>query len=308
VCWIRRREQLPVSSRLIRILLGRYLAENPLVTCQTALAGISGLFLAGSPSDRRRTLSRFSTELRSVLDEAGGSFLILPFLHPNIASDPAWGAGFISVAMPPNMVLDARWGSFDAFAASLRRSARKDDRRHRNRAIRLGLRSRLETTPPDIETVRRLVRAQERKHRSARLPFLDDLVRERPVPGGRWILVDRTERGPVGTAGETVGCGFIARDRRWLNLTALGLADNAPNVYFELMYGAIAHAIETRAAGIVGGGGAYDFKERLGYRRTPNNRVLFFSRSPRLRRLGAWLARQESLDPPGAISLAGTRI
>ena len=295
LAWVRRREQLPVSSSLIRALLDRYLVDRPLVTCQTAVAGLSGLF--SGETTAHSGIAQHAESLKQVLEEAGGSFLIVPFLDPATAADPAWGKGFLSVSLPPNTFLPVEWTTFNGYVRDMRRSVRKDYRRHRNQALRLQLRTRIDIRPPDPETVRRLVRAVERKHRSAPLPFLDALVKERPVPGGRWIIVEKGGDSEGETAGEIVGCGCLARDRRWVNLTALGLADNSPNVYFELMFGALAHAIESGAAGVFGGGGAYPFKERLGYSRTTNNRVLFYARSPRLRRLGAWLARREALEP-----------
>jgi len=308
VCWIRRREQLPVSSGWIRRFLDRFLSRNPLVTCQTAVAGLSGLFIGDAHGDLRSGLSGIVPALKEVLAEARGSFLIVPYLDPGTAAHPAWGDGFLSVAMPPNTYLPVMAPDFEAFIAGLRRNVRKDYRRHRNQALRLQLRTRISLRPPDREVVIRLVRAVERKHRSAPLPFLEALVAERPVPGGKWIVVERLADRKDEASGETVGCGLILRERGRLCLTALGLADNAPNVYFELMYRAIRNAVETRAEGIFGGGGAYRFKEKLGYRPTEDNRVLFYARNPRLRRLGAWLAGQEAVAGRDPVAFADGRL
>jgi predicted N-acyltransferase len=286
VCWVRRREQLPISAGIIRSLLERFLIRRPLVTCQTAVAGLSGLFTGSEPGYSGSGLSGLAAGMIDVLEEARGSFLIVPYLDLRTASNPGWGAGFLSVVMSPSTVLSIRWSTFTEYLAGLQQSVRKDYRRKRNQAKRLGLRTHLRLEPPEPGRAHALIRSVERKHRAAPLPHLDALITARPVPGGKWIVVERE--------GETVGCGLILRDRRWLVLTALGIADDSPNVYFELMFEAIAHAIESGAAGVFGGGGAYDFKRRLGFLPTEETRVLFYARNPRLRRLGAWLAARET--------------
>lgn len=266
------------------------MVRRPLVTCQTAVAGLSGLFAGPEPGHPGSGLGGLAAGMIDVLEEARGSFLIVPYLAPLTAASPAWGAGFLSVSMPPNTYLPIRWSTFPEYLAGLPQGVRKDYRRKRNQAIRLGLGTQIRLEPPQPGRARDLIRSVERKHRAAPLPHLDALIAARPVPGGKWIVVERE--------GETVGCGLILRDRRWLVLTALGIADDSPNVYFELLFGAIAHAIESGAAGVFGGGGAYDFKRRLGFQPTEETRVLFYARNPRLRRLGAWLAERET-QPAG---------
>ncbi|HUF38197.1 MAG TPA: GNAT family N-acetyltransferase [Anaerolineales bacterium] len=283
ICWVRRREQLPVSSGLIRAMIDRYLVDRPLITCQTAVVGQTGLFTHHSTSGR---IARLAAGMKQILEESGGSFLIVPYLSPATAEEPDWGEGFLTAVMPQGTYLQVAWPDFPSYLVGRGRSMRKDYRRHRNRVVQLRLQTRIDNRPPEPDRIRRLVRSVESRHGSAPLPHLDRLARERSVPGGKWIIVERE--------GEVVGCGLMVRDRDRIALTCLGLAEGAQNVYFELMYGAIEHAIDSGAVGVFGGGGAYDFKERLGYRRTVENRVLFFARSPRLRRLGAWLAGQET--------------
>jgi predicted N-acyltransferase len=93
-----------------------------------------------------------------------------------------------------------------------------------------------------------------------------------------WLEVHQEQR--------LVGCGLLLRDNKVQFATALGLAEDIPNVYFLLIYATLQIAFEEKVRRIHLGSGAYDVKRRLGFEMQDNNAVLFYTPNPALKLLG----------------------
>ena len=289
LCSIRSREQLPISHPLLLALVERYLQKRPLILCQAPLVGLSAL----SDPVPNALMARLLEAARELVTEAKASFLIFPYLSELQTNNRVWDPGFSRVRMPPNYYLPIRWASFDGYIASRRRSVRKDYRLHANRKRRLGLETSVCSELPNPARALELIRRHERRHGAAPHPWAERLVQEPMQEQGRWLLVKQGER--------LLGCGLALSDRRRLSLTLLGLDPAVPQVYFSLMYGAVKFAIENGAEGIYGGGGAEQFKARLGYAPLNANYVRVYAANPYLSRLGRWLAAQETALEPGRL-------
>lgn len=283
---LRSTEPLPVRTRVLRLLAAAWVARRPLVLCQMPVAGETGLLLGEEIPQREAALREVVAELKARLAEWRGSFLVFPYMPRTIAHSPAWGEEFVRVSLPPGTFLPIVWRDFEEYLFSRRNSVRKDYRLHTNRAARLGLITRISDQLPDLQSGLRLIRSVEQHHRSAHNPVVPRMIDAAPAVGGRWLLVEQD--------GRLVGCGLVLPDRGELLLTLLGLDRSIPQVYFALMYGAIQHAIDSGAAVLHGGGGAYHFKQRLGYRPAENVHIRVFANHPLLRWFGGLLARQEA--------------
>lgn len=285
----RRTEPLPISRPLLRTIAGAWLQRRPLLMCQVPVAPVSGLFFSeGGIPAREKALREMLEELGRHLNSIGGSFLIFPYLDKRIAHSPVWGRDTFRATLPPGTHLPIAWQDFEAYLFSRRNSVRKDYRLHTNRAERLGLTTRIVSELPEPATALQLIRTVERRHRSAHNPVAADLIAAAPLVGGKWLIVEQE--------GRLVGCGLVLQDRGELLLTLLGLDGTTPQVYFCLMYGAIRYAIETSASVLHGGGGAYSFKSRLGYRTAENVHIRAYSANPWFRLLGKRLAGSASAE------------
>ena len=71
-----------------------------------------------------------------------------------------------------------------------------------------------------------------------------------------------------------VGCGLAFMDQGAHMTTAFGMADDVPNVYFQLIYASLKDAFERRATALHWGSGAYETKRRLGFELEENSLVV----------------------------------
>ena len=171
------------------------------------------------------------------------------------------------------------WPDFDAYLSHLRASARKDYRKHCQRAARLGIEMRRYAQPPDLPAAMRLIGNVERRFGSPR-PWARRALENLGMAAGAWISAEQ--------AGEAVAGGLYLRDGQGAMLTLMGRDYTVPYAYFQLFYEEIACAIEDGVCVLHGGSDAYEFKERLGFEVVANNHVVYAATSPGL----AWLARR----------------
>jgi hypothetical protein len=100
-----------------------------------------------------------------------------------------------------------------------------------------------------------------------------------------WITAREADR--------LVGCGLFLGDEGHQEMKLLGLDYEVRYVYFQIAYAAIQCAIEQRTQVLWGGSGAYEMKQRLGFRVTGNNQAVFTSTRPLLQKLGQRVANAE---------------
>ena len=71
--------------------------------------------------------------------------------------------------------------------------------------------------------------------------------------------------------------GLLMGDGAARILTCLGLDYDVQYVYFQMVYAAIRCAIENNVQLLRGGGGAYEFKQRLGFEPVNNTQIAVVS-------------------------------
>ncbi len=283
--WLRRNEPVPISSRGVRGLVGAIMRRWPLLICQAPLADAAGLILPEPPL-RDEALAAIGHAALAQARRHGASFALCTYLGPQAAGLVGWPAAFVAGELPePGTSLSLAWPDFDTYIGSLSRSARKDYRRHGNRAADLGIEV---VTRPGVEDVERalaLFRNVEGRHDAAPDPWARAALGNAHLVDATWLTAE--------VEGQIVGSGLLLRDGEVGQLKYLGLDYEVQYAYFQLVYAALQAAIESDLRVLVGGAGAYEMKQRLGFELVDTNYVVFAGRGPLLGRLGRRLVSAE---------------
>jgi predicted N-acyltransferase len=214
------------------------------------------------------------------------SFVVFVYLGPGESRLKGWPAVYAAAELPdPGTCLPLVWTDFESYLRSLSRSAWKNYRRHRNRAADEGVEVVCQPAVTDLDEAMLLIRNVEQKHGSAAYPWARAALEHAAMVDAIWLTVR--------VGGRLVGCGSILGDGDVRLLKFLGLDYKVPYAYFQLIYAGIRCAIEHGVRILVGGAGAYETKQRLGFQLVDTNYVVFAGRGPLLGRLGHWLGGKE---------------
>jgi len=282
---LKRQEPVPTSSKAIRRLIERLLHRWPLFVCRSPLASTSGLILPDPPL-RDAALKTIAQVAQEEARRYQASFMVFDYLERRQTEWAGWPDVFAPATIPdPGTHLAIAWTDFESYLKHLRKSVRKDYRRHRNRAKDLGIviRRHPTVTSPDEATL--LIRNVEKHHDSAPNPWVRMILENASMVDATWLTAKMANR--------LVGCGLLLGDGDVRFLALLGLDYSVQYAYFQLIYAAIRCAIEEGVQVLRGGGGAYEMKQRLGFRLESNDCVVFAGRGPLLQKFGRWVARAE---------------
>ncbi len=276
--WLTTQEPLPVASRLGRTLLYTAVRRWPLFLCRCPFASTTGLILPDSPL-RGPALNTLIDITHDLSRQHHVSFTVFDYLD-HALENVTWPAVLIRVdGMDPGTRLRITWPDFESYIGSLGKSARKDYRRHRNRAADQGIVVAYHPRVDDVGAALALIRNVENHHDSTPNPYAPHMLKNAEMVGGTWITARVEDR--------LVGCGLLLGDGSTQFLALLGLDYEVRYAYFQLVYGAIRCAIESGTSVLRGGGGAYELKTRLGFEVERHNHLMFGVTNPALR----WLAR-----------------
>jgi predicted N-acyltransferase len=234
----------------------------PLLMCRTPLTDISGLILPQDPTLRNAALITIAQIAREWGREHGTSFTVFDYL--DVGEFTLSEFPLISIAGPSTRFLN-RWSSFDEYLKQLGASGRKDYNRHRNRAADMHLVVQAQNNVTNIDRAIELIRNVDRHHDTAPNPYLRRVLENVHMVDATWLTAE--------IDGRMVGCGLLMGDRSARILTCLGLDYNVQYVYFQMVYAAIRCAIEANVPLLRGGGGAYEFKQRLGFETVNNTQI-----------------------------------
>ncbi|MBN1284450.1 MAG: N-acetyltransferase [Anaerolineae bacterium] len=284
--WLEMQEPLAIAPGPLQGLIDAALHRWPVMTCCSPLFPTSGLILPDPP--------RRSAALRALLQateeqarQHRASFILFDHLEPEQIA--GWPAPFTPAAFAdPGTYLAITWPDFDSYVQQLSKSARKDYRRHRNRAADLGIEVTAHdaiTTPPAQALA--LIENVEANHGSVTNPWTCAVLEHAGMIDTVWLTAT------IGS--KLVGCGLLVGDGDGLFLALLGLDYDVQYVYFQLVYASIRSAIERGYQVVRGGREAYETKERLGFRLETNHHVMFAGRTRLLQGLGRWLAAGEAV-------------
>lgn len=281
--WLELQEALPIGSRAARRLADGVLRRWPLMVCRAPLSSASGLILPDPPWRQ----AALETLIRVAGEQARrhrASFVIFDYLDADEVGWVEWPAAFTPVAIAePGTSLAITWRDFESYVQHLSKGARKDYRRHCNRAADLGIAvSQHERVTTPVQEAMRLIGNVAAHHRGRVNAWAARALTCATLVDAAWLTAE--------VNGGLAGCGLLLGDGDVLALALLGLNYDVQYVYFQLMYAAVRCAIERGARRLRGGSGAYEIKERLGFQVESNHHVRFTSASPALRRLGRALA------------------
>lgn len=283
--WLRTNEPLPISAGPIRTLVEALMARWPLLICQAPLADESGLILPDPPL-RDEALARIAEVALEQAERHGASFVAFVYLGPEESRLAGWPVGFAAAELPePGTCLSLAWPDFESYLRSLPRSARKNYRRNCNRAADQGVEVVSQPTVTDLDEAMRLIGNVEQRHGSPPYPWARAALEHAHMVEATWLAAR--------VGGRLVGCGSVLGEGDARFLKFLGLDYGVSYAYFQLVYAGIRCAIEQGVRVLVGGAGAYETKQRLGFQLVDTNYVAFAGRGPVLGRLGRWLVGKE---------------
>lgn len=284
--WITKWEPLPISWRPVRHVLQALIRRRPLLMCRSPLANVVGLVLPDPPL-RDAALGAIGQAALEIARQNGASFVIFPHLERHETGWDGWPVGYVPAAVPgPGTRLVIAWPDFESYLKHLRKSVRKDYRRHRNRAADQGVMVTSHQKVTGIDEAMALIRNVEQHHDSSPNPWARLMLENASMVDAIWLTAEIENR--------LVGCGLLLGEGDIRFLALLGLDYSVRYAYFQLVYAAIRCVIEEGVQVLRGGGGAYEIKQRLGFQPEGNNNVVFAGRGALLQRFGRWVAESNT--------------
>lgn len=269
--WALRHEPLPVQSKGVRAVMATVFERFPLFICRTPLTDISGLVLPDDPALRPEALTTIASVARRLSRQVGASFTAFDYL----CADEISAEGFPMLGMSePSTHFVNRWDSFEAYVSQLGASAKKDYHRHTNRAKDMGIVVEAHDRITHLDRALELIRGVETHHKTAPNPHIRRVLEHVHRVDFTWLTAELD--------GRLVGCGLLIGDGSAHILTALGLDYEVKYAYFQLMYAALRRVIERGGRELRGGGGAYEFKQRLGFEPVNNTQIALASKNTAL--------------------------
>lgn len=283
--WLTRQEPLPISSNVIRSAMEGVLRRWPLLVCRSPVSWTSGLILPEPPL-REAALNCIVREAEKEARQRGASFLLFAHLEKEHIQWAGWPDHFSPATVPgAGTRLDIQWPDFETYLRQhLSRMARKSYRQNSKQAAQLGATIHLHKKVTDPAKAMTLIGNIYRRYGSPLEPWIRPLLEHAPMVDATWLTAELN--------GEIVACELMLGDGDHHFLTALGIAEDVPYVYFQLLYEDIRYAIDSGVRFLGAGSGAYDVKQRMGFEGIPNNHIAFTGLAPGLPSLARWLAKR----------------
>ncbi len=281
--WEIRNEPLPISSTPLRKLVQFILKRRPLFICRSPLANTSGLTL---PEGRLRqpALDEIIRVAELEATKCKASFLVFDYLSEDDCHVNHWPRNSSVFSFSdPGTRMKIVWSDFDQYLAGLKPKVRKHYRQYQREAEGARITIVQQKEVPDLKAAVTLIRNVEQRHHSAPNPWIENLLQNAPQIGGTWLTACQGDR--------MIGCELLLVDNDTQMVTALGMAEDFPHVYFLLGYADIQLAIEEKRAFVSWGSGAFEAKQRLGFQLESDNQVIFAGITPFFRIISGLGAR-----------------
>jgi predicted N-acyltransferase len=289
--WLTSQEPLPISAKPLRWFMGHILRRRPLLVCRSPLVSQSGLILPPDPALRDRALQAICRAAAAQAKRYRASFLLFVYqCQPNLAWR-GWPEESLIAQLPgPGARLQIQWDNFEDYLRQcLSRMGRKSYRTNSKRAAELGAVIQARERVSDPDAALRLINNVYRRYNTPLESWLRPMMAHAHLVDAAWMTAELD--------GRLVACELMIGDGPHRALTALGVEDNLPYVYFQLFYEDIRYAIEHGVRELYAGSGAYDVKRRMGFEIVPNNHAVFIGLTPGLTALGRWIAAKEGRQP-----------
>ena len=279
--WLIRNEPIPVKlPAFLMKLISAATSHWPLLICRSPMANTSGLIL---PEGTRREaiLGALTEAAYHTSKQLGAAILVFDYL--DVSSLEGWPSNFATIKVPGSgTVLENHWTTMEEYLAQ----GGKKDRQHYKRSLRkaaeLGIRLERCRKVSDVEAALKLIRQVERRYASPPNPWMRNLLENVESVGGTWLEAHMEKK--------LVGCGLILEDNGAQMTTALGLAEGITYAYFLLVYASLEEAFAKQVRLLRWGSGAYEVKERLGFRLAQDNFVVARGTNRLTNLIGKWAA------------------
>lgn len=279
--WVTPNEPLPDYAGAWRVSLKWLLKKWPLLICRSPLSNTSGLVISAGSEHQDEISSSLIAASMEQASRRNCSFLVFDYLAANEKQN--WPQGFSKIEAPNSgMIMENRWCSFDDYLAS----GNKKDRQHYKRTVResekLGIKVNRSARADDVHVLLPLIRNMERRHGSPSNPWAGNMLRSMEMVGG--ILLTVTADGKV------VGCGLLLEDNNAQLTSALGRYKDLPYVYLMLVYEGVKVALDRHVKLLRWGSGAYELKQKLGFKAEDNGVSAFTPIHPFIRKIMKYLS------------------
>lgn len=278
--WGIRNEPLPRSVGVWRAPLKLILKKWPLLICRSPLSYTSGLVISADSPNRAVIFSLLIDAALKQSHQRKCSFLIFDYLDKSEKQN--WPRGFSIMEAPePGTVMENRWHNFEDFLAY----GSKKDRQHYKRTLResqkLNIKVSRSTRAEDIKEILPLIRNMERRHGAPLNPWAANMLQSMQMAGGI-LLTARVNN-------QLVGCGLLLEDNNAQMTSALGRLQDTPYVYLMLVYESIKIALDHKIGLLRWGSGAYELKQKLGFKLEDNSVSAFAPIQPFMKKVSNWL-------------------
>ena len=281
--WVIRNEPLPIVSTILRDTAQLIFKRWPLFVCRSPLSNTSGLILPDN-SFRQPALKKLVQAAQEEAKKHKTSFLMFDYMEEEETKRIEWPKGFGHMTVPdPSNKMRITWTDFDQYLASRSPKMRKHYRRYQREVEALQIKIESQKESFEIEPAMRLIRTVERRHHSTPNPWFQAMLEKSEMVNGRVLTARMEDR--------LIGSELVVEDNGTQMVTALGMAEEYPHVYFWLGFADIRWAIEQKKQFLAWGSGAEEVKQRLGFEPEFNNRVIFQGCNRLTRWLSAWIAR-----------------
>lgn len=277
--WMIRNEPLPIGPGVGRAIFEWILRCLPLLICRSPLSNATGLILPPEPL-RSKVLSALSQAAERASRQRRCLALVFDFLSEEESQN--WPRNFSSVKVSnPGTVMQNRSNSLEEYLAE----GNKKDRQHYKRTLReaekLNITLEKLKSVPDIDGALNLINEVDRHYGNAPNPWIRGLLENIGMVDGTWL--DARQNGKL------VGGGALFEDNETQLTTALGLAGKVPYVYLLLTYASLEEAFNKKVRLLRWGSGAYDVKQKLGFKMESNDFVVVTSGNSLLQRIIRWM-------------------
>jgi predicted N-acyltransferase len=280
--WLRRREQLPISSAVARHLVEALLRRWPVLVCQAPLVEAPGLILPEDQPLRSQAINTIAQAAQEQAQRLGTSYLAYTYLERSNADDVGWPEHFMAMEYPnPKTYMCVRWPDFETYLRNTSRSIRRNYQKAAERGIETKLQSLREPlTDADLADAMRLIQNVNKHYHAAPNPWARTTYKHAHMVDGTWVRAKMGDR--------LVCCCLLLGDGDTYVLTLLGRDYDVQYAYFHMFCSGIGCAIEKGARTLWGGSATYDIKRRLKFQLMSPHYDVFAASGSLFQRISRW--------------------
>lgn len=209
--------------------------------------------------------------------------MIFTYLNSQALKWNGWPAGYATATIDdPETRLVIRWDSFKAFLSHLSKKQRKNYRYRQNTAKKLGVEIKKHPKVANIDQAMQLITNVYERYTTPVDYWLRRQLEYAHMVNATWFTAEQN--------GKMVGCELVLNDQQTYLVRPIGLDYSVPQIYFNLGYADIEHAIEHGGRILRWGSGSQETKQHLGFELEDNNHSVFVGQHDLFRKFGRWLA------------------